>query len=118
MSQSQKQRKWEREEVVILVTGYFRTKNLTRVERDASFRVISEFLRRREEKLTGTPVSPIFRDYAGICLQSARVKSLDPSMESNGMHGTKLQQEVVREYLRNPQKICEEAEQIIKKYNG
>ena len=118
MSQSQKQRKWEREEVVILVTEYFRTKNMTRVERNASFREISEFLRKREERLTGTPISEIFRDYAGICLQSARVKSLDPTTESNGMHGTKLQQDVVLEYLRNPQKICEEAEEIRKKYNG
>lgn len=117
-SNSQRQRKWEREEVVILVNEYFRTKDMTRLERECSFRRISEFLRKREELLVGSLTSETFRNYAGVCLQSARVKSLDPETKCSGMKGTKMQQEIVWEYLNNPKKICEEAERIYKKYEG
>lgn len=110
------QRKWVREEVIILVTEYFRTKDLSTESINESYYQISRFVRRREEILTGKTVSDVFRDYAGIRMQSGRIKCLDPETKYSGMKGTKLQEEIVREYLANPQALISEAEQIYKKY--
>lgn len=66
MAESNQQRKWVREEVVILVVEYFRTKNLSAVEIEKTHQQICDFLRRREEILTERPVSDVFRNYAGI----------------------------------------------------
>ena len=115
MSEKQ-QKKWVREEVVILVTEYFRTKNCSSEEISEMYQMISNFLRKREEILTGAPVSEIFRDYAGIRMQSGRIRCLDPETQYSGMQGTKLQKEIVREYLVNPSKLMEEAEKIYAKY--
>lgn len=116
MSESKQQRKWVREEVVILVTEYFRTKNWSSKEISEVHQMISNFLRKREEILTGAPVSEIFRDYAGIRMQSGRIRCLDPETQYSGMQGTKLQKQVVQEYLTNSQKLIAEAEQIYAKY--
>ena len=116
MSESKQQRKWVREEVVILVTEYFRTKNWSAEEISEMHQTISSFLRKREEILTGAPVSEIFRDYAGIRMQSGRIRCLDPETQYSGMQGTKLQKQVVQEYLTNSQKLIAEAEQIYAKY--
>lgn len=116
MSDKSKQRKWEREEVVILVVEYFRTKNLSNEEIEKTHQRISNFLRRREEMLTGISVSDIFRNYAGIHMQSSRIRCLDPETQYSGMQSTKLQKEIVQEYLKNPNKITAEAEQIYEKY--
>lgn len=105
MSESNLQRKWVREEVVILVTEYFRTKNLSYEEISETHQMISDFLRKREELLTGEPVSEIFRDYAGIRMQSGRIRCLDPETHYSGMQGTKLQKEIVQEYLQDPSKM-------------
>mgnify|MGYP000708403641 CR=1 FL=1 len=75
MRESNLQRRWVREEVVILVTEYFRTKNLSTKEVNESYYQISEFLRKREEILTGHKASDIFRDFAGIRMQSGRIRS-------------------------------------------
>lgn len=116
MSESKQQRKWVREEVVILVTEYFRTKNWSSEEISEVHQMISNFLRKREEILTGSPVSEIFRDYAGIRMQSGRIRCLDPETQYSGMQGTKLQKEIVQEFLENPSKLMEEAEDIYAKY--
>lgn len=116
MSESHLQRKWVREEVVILVTEYFRTKNLSKEEIDKSYHQISKFLRRREEILTGTVVSDVFRNYAGIRMQSGRIRCLDPETKYYGMQGTKLQKEVVEEFLQCSEKLYEEAKQIYERY--
>ena len=118
MEKAVNQRKWVREEVVILVVGYFRTKNLSKEAISENHQKISDFLRRREEIITGHPVSDIFRNYAGIHIQSARIQSLDPATKYSGMQGTKLQEEIVQEYLMNPHKLEKEAENIYKKYGG
>lgn len=118
MSESKRQRKWVREEVVILVTEYFRTKNWSSEEVSEVHQMISDFLRKREESLTGGPVSEIFRDYAGIRMQSGRIRCLDSETQYFGMQGTKLQKQIVQEYLVNPQKLIAEAEQIYAKYQG
>lgn len=116
MCESSKQRKWQREEVVILVTEYFRTKNLSSKEIEISQKKISSFLRHREEIITGLPVSDVFRDYAGIHMQSGRIRCLDPETKYCGMQGTKLQTQIVQEYLDNPEKLMAEAEVIYKRY--
>lgn len=112
------QRKWVREEVIILVTEYFKTKNLTTEDIDTSYHRISDFLRKREELETGLPVSDMFRNYAGIRMQSARIRCLDPATNLSGMQGTKLQKEIVAEFLENPEAMYREAERIYEKYNG
>lgn len=117
MSEKHLQRKWDREEVVILVVEYFRTKNMTSNEIEGVHHRISDFLRRREEILTGMPVSDIFRNYAGISMQSGRIRCLDPEIHYSGMQGTKLQKEIVQEYLNNPQAIIAEADSIYEKYS-
>lgn len=116
MSESNLQRKWVREEVVILVTEYFKTKNLSSEEKSETYQMISDFLRKREELLIGEPVSEIFRDYAGIRMQSGRIRCLDPETQYSGMQGTKLQKEIVQEYLQAPSKMMEEAKKIYAKY--
>lgn len=116
MNESSKQRKWQREEVVILVTEYFRTKNLSKEEIIESEKKVSTFLRHREEIITGIPISDIFRNYAGIHMQLGRIRCLDPETKYSGMQGTKLQAEIVQEYLVDPKKIVTEAEEIFKRY--
>ena len=110
------QRKWDREEVIILVTEYYKNRNLSVEKIDESYHRISKFLRQREELCTGKAVSDMFRNYAGIRMQSARIQSLDPDATLNGMQGTKLQKEVVKEFLLNPNAMYLEAEEIYKKY--
>lgn len=116
MSDKESPRKWVREEVVILVVEYFRTKKLSSDEINKMHQQISNFLRRREEILTGTPVSDIFRNYAGIHMQSGRIRCLDPETDYSGMQGTKLQKEVIKEYLDNPNTIIAEADKIYERY--
>lgn len=57
-----------------------------------------------------------YRNYAGIRMQSMRIRCLDPATKYSGMKGTKLQKEVVKEYLDNPQKLIAESKQIFLKY--
>ena len=49
-------------------------------------------------------------------MQSGRIQCLDPDTHYSGMKGTKLQKEVVQEYLQNPESIKKEAMQIFSKY--
>lgn len=112
------QRKWTREEIVILVTEYFRTKNMLSSEIEESYHRISDFLRKKEQIDTGKPVSNMFRNYAGIRMQTARIKCIDPDTNLSGMKGTKLQKQIVNEFLQDPKLMYSEAEAIYKKYNG
>jgi len=50
-------------------------------------------------------------------MQLSRIRCLDPDTPYNGMQGTKLQKEIVAEYLRNADSIKREAEMIYKKYS-
>lgn len=109
-------KKWCREEVVVLVTEYFGTKLLSEEEIEESYKSVSDLLRRREEILTGYPVDEKYRNYAGIRMQSMRIRCLDPATKYSGMKGTKLQKEVVKEYLDNPQKLIAKSKQIFLKY--
>lgn len=116
MGEANLQRKWIREEVVILVTEYFKTKNLSADEINKNQERISEFLKKRERLLTEAEPSEVFRNYSGIHMQSGRIRCLDPETHYSGMQGTKLQKEIVQEYLQNPSALEAEAEQIYKKY--
>lgn len=116
MGEPNEQRKWDREEVVILVTEYFKTRHLSSEEIVESQKQISAFLKKRELIITGTEPADIFRNYAGIHMQSGRIRCLDPDTKYSGMQGTKLQKEIVQEYLQSPDKVIEEAEQIYLKY--
>lgn len=107
---------WVREEVIILVYEYFRNKDLTRDKLNEVYAEISAFLRHREFKISGIVPDEVFRDVAGITMQSARIRCLDPKTDYSGMKGTKLQKEVVKEYLLDPLKIEKEAKQIYEKY--
>jgi len=57
---SQNQRRWVREEVVILVSEYFRTKEFSTLVIEENCRRISEFLRKREKCLVQTEISDVF----------------------------------------------------------
>ena len=113
---SRDQRRWVREEVCLLVAEYFRTKSMTKEEIERSHEFVSKVLRSREKSITGKPISDTFRNVNGITLQSARIKCLDPDTPYSGMQGTKLQKEVVQEYLRNPIAIKAEAYDLIQRY--
>lgn len=113
---SQAQRKWVREEVCLLVAEYFRTKALSKEDIEKSHEFVSRVLRNREKSITGEAISDTFRNIDGITLQSARIKCLDPDTPYSGMQGTKLQKEVVQEYLRDPASIKAEAYDLIQKY--
>ena len=111
------QRKWVREEVVVLVVEYFRTKNMSNEDIRRSHELVSQVLRNREISITGIQnISDTFRNYNGIRMQSGRIKCLDPDTEYNGMQGTKLQKEVMKEYFSNMSEIEKEADEIIQKY--
>ena len=107
---------WEREELIILVTTYFKTKKFNSSNIKKAQEHISCFLKKRFEIITGKTAPEKFRNYAGIRLQSQRIKSLDPESTCKGMQGTYSQQLVVEEYLENPEKILFEAYKIYHKY--
>ena len=88
MNERNLQRKWVREEVIILVTEYFRTKNFSKKEIEENYLRISDFLRKREMLITGQSVSEVFRNYAGIQMQTGRIRCLDPETTYSGMQGT------------------------------
>lgn len=110
------QRRWDREEVVILVVTYFKMKYYPVDKQEESYYGISNFLRNREEMISGAPVSETFRNYAGIRMQTARIRCLDPDTDLSGMQGTKMQKEVVMEYLSDPEKVTAEAREIYFRY--
>lgn len=110
------QKKWEYEEVMVLVGGYFQSKDLSSDGVKEMQIKISDFLRKREEFITGQRVDEIFRDYAGIRMQYGRVKCLDPDSGLTGMHPTRLQKEVFEEYLKNPVLFCSKLKEIYLKY--
>ena len=70
MDERQNQREWDREEEVILVVEYFRTKNSSPDTIKEKQKKVSAFLKNREEIITGKTAPDIFRNYAGIQMQS------------------------------------------------
>lgn len=116
ISEVQSQPKWEREEVVLLVVTYFRSKNKSNEEVLRSHAMVSDILRKRYKILNGIEPDDLFRNLNGIILQSARIKCLDPETKYFGMQPTTLQKEVYAEYKNNPGKLCAEAYDLVLKY--
>ena len=110
------QRKWDREEVVLLVVNYFQTKGMPAEIINESRRKLSNFLKFREFCLTKQRIPEIFRNEAGIRMQSDAIKGLDPDTPQRGTTATKLQAEIVQEFLSNPKAIIKEAETIYHRY--
>lgn len=108
------QRRWVREEAVILVVAYFQSRHLGTDEKEKVLREVSDLLRKREVLLTGEIPSGNFRDYAGIRMQMSRIHDLDK--DPDAMRGTELQKQVVREYLADPAGITAEADRIRSRY--
>ncbi len=107
---------WDREEVVILVENYFRTKTLPAERISEELLKVSDFLKLRYELINGQPASETYRNYAGIKMQTSRIKCLDTDNNLSGMHPTKLQEQIVSEYYNNKEAIITEASEIYNKY--
>lgn len=99
-SEAQNQPKWEREEVVLLIVTYFRSKNKSDEEVLRSQAMVSEILRKRFRVINGFEPDGLFRNLNGIILQSGRIKCLDPETKYLGMQPTLLQKEVFEEYKK------------------
>ena len=114
-----RQPKWEREEVVLLVSEYYRTKNLSKTEQKRSVEFISKLLRIRAEKL-GMHVDECYRSTASIQMKFANMKALDREEIEAGHLGLKnisaLEKKTVEEYNESPIKINQEAYLIIMEY--
>ena len=111
-------RDWDREEVCLLVTGYFRTKGHDKESIRMRQMQISKILRKREEILTKKPVPDRFRNFNGIALQMGRIRCLDPETNYYGMKGTKLQREVIEDYFSNPSFVTRVADELEEKYGA
>lgn len=107
---------WDREEVVILVENYFRTKTLPTDKISEELYKVSDFLKLRYELINGQPASETYRNFAGIKMQTSRIKCLDTDNNLSGMQPTKLQEQIVREYYDNKDSIISEATEIYNKY--
>ena len=114
-----RQPKWEREEVVLLVSEYYRIKNLPKTEQKRSIEFISKLLRIRAEKL-GMNVDERYRNIAGIKMKFGNMQALDKEEIEAGHLGLKnvsaLEKKTVEEYNESPIKINQEAYLIIMEY--
>lgn len=115
--QPQSQRGWEREEMVLLVAEYFRTRDLSVEEKKKSITMISRILRNRAIQ-NGEQISDTFRNENGIQMQTACIMKYDPKImrtsKKRGLSGgSKLMVEVIKEYIANGEKIKAEAYSVI-----
>ncbi len=115
----QNQRKWVREEVVLLVAEYFRTRDMSPIEKAESIDLVSRVLRKRAVT-NGETISAMFRNSNGIKMQFGCIRSMDPQeieMGHKGLSGASfLQKEIVNEYFANSDKIKMEAAEVFRKY--
>ena len=120
-SKPQNQRGWEREEMVLLVAEYFRTRDLEPKKKKRSIKMISKVLRNRAI-MKGEIISDTFRNENGIQMQTACLIKYDPELmrtkEKYGLSGgSKLMVQIVKEYIGNSDKIKAEAYETLTKYN-
>lgn len=113
---SQTQKKWDREEVVLLVVTYFRTKNQSAESIQNGQQMVSSVLRKRYRAIYEKEPDELFRNLNGIIMQSGRVRCLDPDTPYSGMKPTKLQKEVFAEFSRCPAQLIAEAYDLVTKY--
>lgn len=110
---------WDREEVVLLVSEYFRTRNMAKAEISDSIEFVSRILRYRA-KGKGIEISQRYRNVAGIEMKFANIQSLDRERRDEGFCGLRnvsiLERKVVDEYYISPERINQEAYFMIMKY--
>ena len=92
----QKQRDWVREEMVVLVSEYFRTKDLSVEESKNSIDMISRILRKRAEK-NGEKISDMFRNINGIQMQTSCIMKYDPDMKKKGIVNVNMKMSIFSE---------------------
>jgi len=113
-----RQPKWEREEVVLLVSEYFRTQNSI-LEKERSIELVSKILRQRANVL-GITIDKRYRNITGVTMKYANIQSLDLHSIELGHRGlsnvSAIEREIVSEYLKYPEKINQEAYYTIMKY--
>lgn len=119
MSDSKRPKEWSREEMVILVVEYFRTKPLGTSKNRQSIRMISELLRSNAEN-EGMNISSSYRNENGIYKQMACVAHFDPEEQAKGhvnlTNGSSLLEQVTKDYLLHPNEVVKEAYESIVGY--
>lgn len=110
-SNKHRERNWTREEVVLSVYMYYKMKNLDKGDKKKKIEELSELL--RELAISqGEDISDVFRNVNGITMQLACLQYLDTG-DSGLSSYSKLQQQVMDEYLKNPDKVDQIALDII-----
>lgn len=113
-----RQPNWEREEVVLLVSEYFRTKGM-HLEKTRSIELVSAILRQRAKAL-GFIIDERYRNITGVTMKYANIQALDVGSFETGRRGlsnvSALECQIVTEYLMSPEKINQEAYFTIVKY--
>lgn len=110
-SNKHRERNWTREEVVLSVHMYFKMKDLNNSEKKRKIEELSELLRELAVS-QGEDISEIFRNVNGITMQIACLQYLDTG-DSGLSSYSKLQQQVMDEYLKDPDKVDQIALDII-----
>ncbi len=114
-----KQINWNREEVILLVNEYFRTKDLSKYEINNSIEFLSKLLRRKAI-LDGITIDNKFRNVIGITMKFANIKYLDKDrsiMKNSGLSNvSKLEKIIVDEYYKNKEEFHKKAYEILIKY--
>lgn len=105
-----RERNWTREEVVLSIHMYFEMKDLSNSVRKRKIEELSEMLRGLAIS-QGEEISDIFRNVNGITMQLECLKYLDTGKGLSSF--SKLQQQVMDEYHKNPDKIDQIALDII-----
>lgn len=117
-SEKRRQPQWEREEVVLLVSEYFRTRNFL-IEQERSVELVSKILRQRAKRL-GRAIDERYRNITGIKMKFANIQALDKDMVELGHIGlsntSALERQIVLEYKNSADKINQEAYFTIMKY--
>ncbi|WP_419036651.1 hypothetical protein [Enterocloster bolteae] len=117
-SEKRRQPQWEREEVAVLVSEYFRTKD-SLPEQERSVELVSKILRQRAKSL-GRTVDERYRNITGIKMKFANMQALDKDMVESGHVGltntSALERQMVLEYKNNMEKVNQEAYFTVMKY--
>lgn len=116
--EKRRQPQWEREEVALLVSEYFRTRN-SLVEQERSIELVSKILRQRATSL-GRTIDERYRNITGIKMKFANIQALDDDMVKSGHTGlsntSTLERQMVSEYKNFAGKINQEAYLTVMKY--
>lgn len=116
--EKRRQPRWEREEVALLVSEYFRTKG-SLAEQERSVELVSKILRQRAKNL-GRTVDECYRNITGIKMKFANIQALDKDMVESGHVGltntSALERQLVFEYKIDMEKVNQEAYFTVMKY--